>query len=372
MGYNPRKRGIFPKTSTVWISASSPSRWVLPHSAAASADANWDVDLGPTKVGLGIKTQARRNSSCQKPMKAILTTAEERRARRLARREKQRAANVGRAFKMHSARLAAPPPSQKASDLLPACNVGCSGWFYWHWRKAFYPEAMPTKSWFSHYATNFPTVELNAPFYSWPTVNTVKAWLRQTEDQDFVYTVKVSELITHVKRFQRTKTLVQDFGFIADLLGKRMGCLLFQLPPSYHYTAPRLKAILGQLDPARRNVVEFRHRSWWNEKVYAAFRKSGIIFCSCSAPKLPDELVSTAEEVYIRFHGQAKWYQHDYTSEELAVWVRRINESGGKRVWAYFNNDREACAVRNAKEFTRQLQKKFGPAESLSPAAIAA
>lgn len=125
---------------------------------------------------------------------------------------------------MHSARLAGPPPSKKASALLPACNVGCSGWFYWHWRHAFYPDHLPTKDWFAHYAANFRTVELNAPFYSWPTINTVKAWSRQAGNWDFVYTVKVSELITHVKRFRRTKILVKDFGFIADLLGKRMGC----------------------------------------------------------------------------------------------------------------------------------------------------
>ena len=187
---------------------------------------------------------------------------------------------------MGSARLESdlvPRPLEK----LPKFNIGCSGWFYWHWRQAFYPVDLPTKDWFSYYAANFRTVELNAPFYSWPTINTVKAWLRQAETNDFVSTVKVSELINHVKRFCGTKTLVKDFGFIADLLGKRMGCFLFQMPPSYRYTAPRLKAILGQLDHARRNVIEFRHRSWWNENVYAAFRRSGTIFCSCSAPKLP-------------------------------------------------------------------------------------
>jgi uncharacterized protein YecE (DUF72 family) len=162
-------------------------------------------------------------------------------------------------------------------------------------------------------------------------------------------------MITHVKRFRRTKTLVEDFGFIADLLGERMGCFLYQLPPSYAYSANRLKAILGQIDPSRRNVVEFRHPSWWNAKVYAAFEATGTIFCSCSAPQLPDELVTTADEVYIRFHGLSKWYQHDYTAEEIAGWVGRIKRSGCKRVWAYFNNDRDARAVKNAKEFLSQL-----------------
>jgi uncharacterized protein YecE (DUF72 family) len=90
-----------------------------------------------------------------------------------------------------------------------------------------------------------------------------------------------------VKRFKGTKTLVKDFGLIADILGDRMGCFLFQLPPSYRYTRARLNDIVGQLDPARRNVVEFRHASWWNEDVYNALRKAGIIFCSCSGPSFP-------------------------------------------------------------------------------------
>src|SRR6201999_3095035 len=103
-------------------------------------------------------------------------------------------------------------------------------------------------------------------------------------------------------------------------------------------------------------VVEFRHRSWWNLKVYAAFKKAGIIFCSCSAPKLPEELIATSKEVYIRFHGVSKWSRHDYTPAELAIWVERIKASGCKRVWAYFNNDYEAFSIKNAAELIRQLK----------------
>jgi uncharacterized protein YecE (DUF72 family) len=96
--------------------------------------------------------------------------------------------------------------------------------------------------------------------------------------------VKVCELITHIKRFSGTRTLVRDFGLIADLLGRRMGCFLFQLPPSFHYTPARLKLILGQLDHRRRNVVEFRHKSWWNETVYEAFRETGTLAADPSFP----------------------------------------------------------------------------------------
>lgn len=289
------------------------------------------------------------------PTEKIPLTLAERRERREARRIKQRQTNILRAAKMHAARLAAAPVDTPKTDNKSPCHVGCSGWFYWHWRGDFYPEALPTNRWFDHYASRFKTVELNAPFYAWPTVATVQTWLRQIQRRNFLYTVKVSELITHVKRFTGTKTLVKDFGYIADLLGPRMGCFLFQLPPSFHYTPGRLKSIVSQLDPSRRNVVEFRHKSWWNETVYDAFRAAGIIFCSCSGPRLPDELIKTADDLYIRFHGTKQWYRHDYSKAELTVWADRIRASGAKQVWAYFNNDRNGHALTNARQFLRLL-----------------
>ena len=285
-------------------------------------------------------------------------TLEERRERRQLRREKQRADNIGRAAKMHTARLKMETENPKhALDLKSLLHVGCSGWRYWKWRDSFYAN-VPQDQWFAQYLKRFDTVEINASFYSWPTVANVQTWRRQPGRKRFVYTVKVCELITHVKRFKGTKTLIRDFGIIADILGERMGCFLFQLPPSYRYTKARLDAIVTQLDPKRRNVVEFRHASWWNEDVYEAFRKAGIIFCSCSGPRLPDELIRTADDVYIRLHGPKRWYRHDYSKSELTTWATRIEASGAKRFWIYFNNDNEAHAPKNATALRRMLVDK--------------
>jgi hypothetical protein len=140
------------------------------------------------------------------PAPKPLLTREERRVKREARRAKQREENVGRAAKMHTARLVwehnvHPQASAPATPSEAQVHVGCSGWFYWHWRSDFYPDGLPTKDWFRHYSKQFGTVELNAPFYSWPTVAAVRVWLRQIGRRKFVYTVKASELITHVKRF---------------------------------------------------------------------------------------------------------------------------------------------------------------------------
>lgn len=275
------------------------------------------------------------------------TPAATRRSKKAERRAKQRLLNPVRAEKMHKARLADPVAAIPFNDSLPRLNIGCSGWFYWDWKGTFYPQQMSTNQWFSHYAETFDTVELNAPFYAWPTVANVKSWVKQAADSDFVYTVKACELITHIKRFEDTASLVEDFGYVADLLGPRMGCLLFQLPPNYDYSRERLDTILGQLQPHRRNVVEFRHGSWWNDDVYAAFREAGVIFCACSAPGLPDDLIRTHDEIYVRLHGPEKWYRYDYSDAELGEWAEKIRDSGAKRVWVYFNNDYGANAVRN-------------------------
>ena len=183
-------------------------------------------------------------------------TPEERRERRRLRREKQREDNIKRAAKMHAARLKMESSaSQSAASPPSSLFVGCSGWRYWKWRDSFY-AGVPQEKWFDHYAECFDTVEINASFYSWPTVANVQSWRRQAADMPFIYTVKVNEHITHIKRFTGTKTLVKDFGIIADILGDRMGCFLFQLPPSYHYTKARLNAVLSQLDPARQRRAE--------------------------------------------------------------------------------------------------------------------
>jgi uncharacterized protein YecE (DUF72 family) len=290
-------------------------------------------------------------------MTGAALSVDERRAKKAAKRIKQREITILRADKMHRARLLAPgiggvqPPATP-----PAFNIGCSGWFYWHLKGSFYPTQMPTNEWFSHYAEQFTTVELNAPFYSWPTLGTVESWRKQAIGHQMIYTVKVSELITHIRKFEGTEMLVRDFGYIGDLLGPLMGCFLFQLPPSYHFSYDHLQEILEQLDPARRNVIEFRHRSWWNDDVYAAFQKVGAIFCSCSGPRLPNDLIKTADDVYIRFHGVERWYRHDYSHGELAVWADRIRAARAKRVWIYFNNDFNGYAIKNAKMLTDILR----------------
>jgi len=237
-------------------------------------------------------------------------------------------------------------------------HIGCSGWFYSHWRGIFYPAQEPTtRLWFAYYANVFRTVELNAPFYRWPKPATIRRWKREAP-AGFRYSVKVNRTITHERRMVRTRRLVESYYRIADTLGDRMGCFLFQFPPSHRYTASRLRSIVTQLDPARHTAVEFRHKSWWRPSVYRAFAKRGIIFCAVSAPRLPEEFPPHQPVLYVRLSGRTRWYRHDYSLAELTAWVDRIAASGAKEAWVYFNNDREGFAIKNALMLRRLLRKR--------------
>ena len=243
-------------------------------------------------------------------------------------------------------------------------HVGCSGWFYSHWRGLFYPrQEVTTKNWFAYYANVFNTVELNAPFYRWPKPSTVRRWKRDAPP-GFIYTVKVNQRITHERRMVRTKNDVRAYYEIASGLAEKMGCFLFQFPPSHHYSPARLKSIVTQLDPAYRNVVEFRHRSWWRDTVFRELAARAITFCAVSAPRLPESFPSGQRLLYVRFSGRTQWYRHDYSREELTEWAGRIRQSGADEAWVYFNNDREAHAIKNALALRRMLRETNPPAST--------
>jgi uncharacterized protein YecE (DUF72 family) len=161
--------------------------------------------------------------------------------------------------------------------------------------------------------------------------------------------------ITHEKRLCRTKKLVEEFFSIEKILGSKLSCFLLQFPPSSRYPPSRLKSLIEKLDPAYRNAIEFRHKSWWRKSVYRQIAERDLISCSISAPRLPDALIETSDVIYIRFHGPTRWYRHDYFTKELAGWARQIRESGAREPWIYFNNDREGFAIKNVKELTKQL-----------------
>lgn len=239
----------------------------------------------------------------------------------------------------------------------PPARVGCSGWNYASWKQPVYGGA-PARRWLELYAQLFDTVEVNATFYRLPTTKAVAAWVERTPP-DFVFAVKASRYLTHVKRLRDLGSGAAKFyGCIDPLVrSSKLGPVLWQLPETFHRDDERLAGALADL-PAGKHCVEFRHPSWFAGDVYALLREHGVALVIGDSPERPFQTLEvTAPWTYLRFHG-SRGRRGCYSDEELRSWADRI-VALGIETWAYFNNDWEAFAVANAQRL-RELLAEAG------------
>jgi uncharacterized protein YecE (DUF72 family) len=237
-------------------------------------------------------------------------------------------------------------------------HVGCSGFHYKHWKGLFYPEDLPQKNWFDFYCNYFDTLELNVTFYRFPQLSFLETWHKKTPE-DFRFAVKAPKAITHFKKFTGTADMLADFyGTIRQGLKEKLGCVLFQLPPNYHYDKGKLDKIITSLDNSFLNVAEFRHESWWKEEVYKELARHNISFCGMSHPTLPEDVIANAGHLYFRFHGKTQLYTSRYSVEELKAFAKHVSaKKNVKHAFVYFNNDVHAHAVENARELIDIINK---------------
>lgn len=235
-------------------------------------------------------------------------------------------------------------------------NIGCSGFHYKHWKGTFYPEGLAQTKWFAYYCQFFNTLELNVTFYRFPRAHILQTWYHKSP-ANFRFAVKAYRGITHYKKFNDTTKLVTDFyKIVQDGLGEKLGCVLFQLPPNFHYSAEHLERIVNSLDNSFLNVVEFRHESWWNEEVYQALAKKNIAFCGMSHPTLPNQVVINASLLYYRLHGVGQLYASNYTDEQLSAFVAEIKSKPSlSDVYIFFNNDMNTYAIHNAQQMLKMI-----------------
>ncbi|MGE5139457.1 MAG: DUF72 domain-containing protein [Rudaea sp.] len=234
-------------------------------------------------------------------------------------------------------------------------RIGTSGWVYNHWREIFYPKGLPQRAWFAHYATVFDTVEINNSFYRLPTDATFEKWRRQAPP-GFVYSVKASRYLTHIRRLKEPEEPLKTFIDAAAHLGPTLGPLLYQLPPRWGVDLPRLERFLSILPPGYLHVVEFRDPSWLIEAVFALLERYGVAHCLHDSRGLPVPRRVTAQTVYIRFHGD-RTNGGDYTDAHLQEWAADIERwrDAGHDVFAYFNNDPHGWAIKNANTLKAML-----------------
>jgi uncharacterized protein YecE (DUF72 family) len=238
-----------------------------------------------------------------------------------------------------------------------ALRIGCSGWNYKSWKDEFY-EGKPTRLWLEHYARCFDTVEVNNTFYRLPLQSSVARWVEQTPP-DFLFTVKASRYLTHIKRLTDMDDGVRRFCERIEPLVRspKLGPILWQLPPTFRRSDDRLAFALERL-PAGRHAFEFRHASWFAEPVYELLRTHGAALVIGDRPEVQSfqAHVFTAPWTLVRFHYGSRGRRGNYSERELEEWAQRFERwSREVEILAYFNNDWEGFAVRNALWLKRRL-----------------
>lgn len=238
------------------------------------------------------------------------------------------------------------------------CHIGTSGWVYAHWKGIFYPKELPQSRWFEHYARHFTTVEINNTFYRLPKEPTFDRW-REQAPEGFIYAVKASRYITHLKHLRECTEPVGRFLGRARRLGDHLGPVLYQLPPHWGADPERLEAFARLLPQDLVHVFEFRNRHWFIDLVRQVLERYGLSFCIFSLPGAQCPLWVTGQAVYIRFHGSDWAYGGRYSREELSPWAQRIQGflTQGHDVYAYFNNDAFGYALENARELKDMIEE---------------
>ncbi|HXK32767.1 MAG TPA: DUF72 domain-containing protein [Dehalococcoidia bacterium] len=236
--------------------------------------------------------------------------------------------------------------------------VGTSGWEYAHWRGSFYPRRPAPRDTLAFYAARFPTVELNGTFYRLPARETFESWARRTP-RDFVFAMKASRYLTHILRLREPQEAVRRMLERAQGLGDKLGPLLLQLPPTLERDAARLDGTLELIEltaPGTRVAVEFRHASWWRDETRRLLERRGAALCLADrGSRIITPEWRTADWGYVRFHEGLARPRPCYGRWALQSWAQRIRRLYGvdADVYAYFNNDASACAIRDAETFTR-------------------
>jgi len=245
------------------------------------------------------------------------------------------------------------------TDLL----LGTSGWSYNEWAGVFYPTSSTNK--LSFYSNVYKTAEVDSSFYAFPSKGLVLGWARYTPD-DFVFSVKLPQLLTHEKKLELSKgveaDLIRFLGVLRPLITSgKLGPVLIQLPPSFSYQSDfeKLKGFLGKAPDDVRFAVEFLHPSWLREDVWSYLRGRNVANVIVDEPLLPPDTVTTADFAFIRWHGRGSrpWYNYRYSDRELDSWVPKVKEVTArvKETFGYFNNHFRGFAVENSLKMMEKL-----------------
>lgn len=227
--------------------------------------------------------------------------------------------------------------------------IGTSGWSYPHWKGTFYPVHIKDSDELSFYAQKLLSVEINNSFYHLPSAKIFRDW-RSSTSKNFIFAVKASRYITHLKKLKTDDDGLKLFLKHARYLKEKLGPILFQLPPGWKLNLERFEMFLKKLPKKHRYTFEFRNHSWFDERVYELLRQYNCAFCIYDLENFITPLIETADFVYVRLHGPTLRYGGSYNLRALVKWAKLIAnwKAKGKDVYVYLNNDDRGYAALNA------------------------
>lgn len=230
--------------------------------------------------------------------------------------------------------------------------IGTSGWQYSDWKGRFYPADLPQRRWLEHHAAHFRTVEVNNAFYRLPEEETFRRWRDATPD-DFVFSIKASRYLTHVRRLHDPDPPVRRLLSRAAPLGAKLGPVLLQLPPTLRANLPVLRATLEAFPGSVRVALEPRHESWYTDDTFELLAAHDAAFCLSDRCGRIGPLWRTATWGYLRLHEGRATPAPSYGRSALRSWARHLAAlwPNDEDVYVYFNNDHGGCAVRDAHRF---------------------
>ncbi len=239
--------------------------------------------------------------------------------------------------------------------------IGTSGWHYKHWMGTFYPQGLKSKDFTRYYLNFFQSVEINNSFYRLPSAQTFAGW-RAAVPENFVFAVKASRFITHMKKLTDPQQSIARFFENVESLQEKLGPILFQLPPGLGVSMQKLETFLAALPAYHRYTFEFRHPSWYHPAVLELLQRYNIAFCIYELAWHMSPMAVTADFVYVRLHGPGDKYQGSYSEETLSEWANRSLEwqAQGKDVYIYFDNDQLGYAAFNAKRLQELVWERNG------------
>jgi uncharacterized protein YecE (DUF72 family) len=247
--------------------------------------------------------------------------------------------------------------------------VGTSGWQYADWRSRLYPQGLPQRRWLEFFSERFPCVEVNNTFYMLPKEETFVRWRRESAP-GFVFAVKASRFITHIRRLRDAEEPVRRFWSHARRLGSKLGPVLFQLPPNLKAEPERLEAFLRLLPRSMRAAFEFRHPSWATDEVNSLLDETGAALVLADRPGARVAMEITGGWTYLRFH-QGSRAGPGYSRSKLRRYADRLAALDAREAWVFFNNDPGGAAVRDAVTLTELLRDRGatvrGPAPTNGP-----